>query len=76
MNCSIFSRNSGLVGCEIFSLNLVNMTDLTGGEGGHGVLISGQGEGAVDNPPVSLQGNVPAVAALVELLYGGDELVT
>ena len=40
------------------------------------MFISGQGEGAVDNPPVSLQRNVPAVAALVELLYGGYELVT
>ena len=39
------------------------------------MFISRQGEGAVNNPPVSLQGDVPAVAALVELLDGGDELV-
>ena len=39
------------------------------------MFISGEGEGAVDNPPVSLQRDIPAVAALVELLYRGDELV-
>ena len=55
---------------------IVNSADLTGWQGGHGVFISGQGQGAVDNPPVSLQWNVPTVAALVELLYGGDELIT
>ena len=56
------------------------------------MLVSGQGEGGVHDPPVTLQGDVPAadqsevsivtstnhispVAALVELLDAGDELV-
>ena len=33
---------------------------LTGGDGGHGVLVPGQREGGVHDAPVPLQGNVPA----------------
>ena len=39
------------------------------------MLVSGEREGSVDYPPVPLQGSVPAVAALVKLLYRGDELI-
>ena len=35
-------------------------SDLAGGHGGHAVLVSGQGEGGVHDPPVTLQGDVPA----------------
>ena len=35
-------------------------SDLAGGHGGHAVFVSGQGEGGVHDPPVTLQGDVPA----------------
>ena len=35
-------------------------SDLAGGHGGHAVLVSRQGEGGVHDPPITLQGNVPA----------------
>ena len=35
-------------------------SDLAGGHGGHAVLVSGQGEGGVHDPPVTLQRDVPA----------------
>ena len=35
-------------------------SDLAGGHGGHAVLVSGQGQGGVHDPPVTLQGDVPA----------------
>ena len=39
------------------------------------MFVSRQRESRVDDPPVPLQRNVPAVPALVELLDGRDELV-